>query len=81
MKNLEKVFKRGEYFQSYELLLEAHYEPSNNRWIYDTHYRQNEKDNWKPYDADEEKVLPVINEFINSQIEKVANSSIVKFVK
>ena len=68
MFNLKKEFKRGEYYQTYEMMLVLNLDAVNNKWVYNTFYRKDSREPWVQTNCDEDKVLPIINDMINEEL-------------
>ena len=80
MFNLKKEFKRGEYYQTYEMMLVLNLDAVNNKWVYNTFYRKDSREPWVQTNCDEEKVLPIINDMIKEELKFIKDMKIVKEV-
>ena len=52
MFNLKKEFKRGEYYQTYEMMLVLNLDAVNNKWVYNTFYRKDSREPWVQTNCD-----------------------------
>lgn len=73
---ITKIFKKGEYYQTFELKLVLWYDKDNNVWLYKTHYRKSNKDDWKVCHCIVTKIKTHINKLINNSLEPIKNSEI-----
>ena len=78
MFNLKKEFKRGEYFQTYEMMLTLNLDTINDKWTYNTFYRKDSRNPWVQTNCDEKKVLPIIEKMIEEELEAIRTLKVVK---
>ena len=78
MFNLKREFKRGEYYQTYEMMLVLTLDAINNKWMYNTFYRKDSREPWIETNCDEKKILPIIEEMIEEELKAIRNIRIVK---
>lgn len=80
MFNLRKEFKKGEYYQTYEMMLVLNLDVVNGRWVYNTFYRKDSRDPWTENNCDENKVRPIIDAMIDDELKTIKDMKIVKEV-
>lgn len=78
MFNLKREFKKGEYYQTYEMMLVLNLDVTNNKWVYNTFYRKGDKEPWIETNCDERKILPIIKEMIDEELNNIKLIEIVK---
>lgn len=78
MFNLKREFKKGEYYQTYEMLLTLNLSSTTCKWVYNTFYRKDSKEPWIETDCDENKILPIIEEMIDGELKTIKAFKIVK---
>lgn len=78
MINVTKEFKKGEYYQTYMLLLNVRYNFETNKWIYATYMKKDEKDPWVKNKCDERKILPIVEEVIMRKLADLKISEVVE---
>ena len=78
MFNLKREFKRGEYYQTYEMMLVLNLDAINGKWVYNTFYRKDSREPWIETNCYEKKILPIIEEMIEEELNAIKNIRIVK---
>ncbi|UWF82469.1 MAG: hypothetical protein [Bacteriophage sp.] len=78
---LTKIFKKGEYYQTYFLQLNVYFDFEKEEWSFSTFIKKNEKDDWIGCDCDFEKIKPYIHSFIDEYISYLKSCNIVKINK
>lgn len=78
MFNLKKEFKKGEYYQTYEMMLILSLDTINNKWVYNTFYRKDNGNPWIETNCDERKILPIIDEMIDEELNTIKKIKITK---
>lgn len=78
MFNLRREFKRGEYYQTYEMMLVLNLDVVNGKWVYNTFYRKDSREPWIENNCDERKIIPIIEEMIDEELKAIKEIKIVK---
>lgn len=52
---LTKIFKKGEYYQTYLMKLEVMFDENKKQWLYETFIKKWENEMWKHSNCDFEK--------------------------
>lgn len=71
-----KIFKKGTYYQTYEMKLEVWCDDKNQKWVYKTYLRKNDKEEWKKCQCMFEKIKLHINEIIDMGLKNVKSYAI-----
>lgn len=74
----KKIFKKGEYYQTYFLKLELMFDENKSMWIYKTFIRKHEKEKWQYYKCDYDKIKIHIISFINEYTSYIKSCDIIE---
>jgi hypothetical protein len=75
---LTKIFKKGEYYQTYLMKLEVMFDENKKQWLYETFIKKWENEMWKHSNCDFEKIKPYITSFINDYTSFIKSCDIVE---
>lgn len=71
-----KIFKKGTYYQTYEMKLEVWCDDEKQKWFYKTFLRKNDKEAWKKCQCMFEKIKRHVNEIVDAGLRNVKSYQI-----